>query len=87
MDLFREWDEDNNGHVTRKEFNKAMRLLGFEVADAEIDLLFDSWDPNGSGVLEFPELNEQLRRGAEVILAHELQDGAAGVIETERPER
>ena len=30
---------------------------------AEIESLFDSWDPDKSGVLELDELQKQLRRG------------------------
>ena len=30
IDLFREWDENGDGMVTRKEFHKAMPLLGLE---------------------------------------------------------
>ena len=28
MDLFREWDDDGNGEVSKKEFRKAMKMLG-----------------------------------------------------------
>ena len=83
IDLFREWDEDNNGKVTRAEFHKAMPLLGLDVPAAELDALFDSWDPDGSGILEQSEVQKQLRRGAEITLAADLQDGAVA-IETER---
>ena len=31
MDLFREWDEDGDGHITRKEFRSAMVRMGLEV--------------------------------------------------------
>ena len=47
---------------------------------ADIDALFDSWDPDGSGSLEMSELNKQLRR--EVELDARLQAGAMGKIET-----
>ena len=36
IDLFREWDEDGNGSVTKKEFRKAMPMLGLEVPVAEV---------------------------------------------------
>ena len=32
IDLFREWDEDGDGTVSKKEFRKAMPLLGLEVS-------------------------------------------------------
>ena len=48
IDLFREWDEDGDGTVSKKEFRKAMPLLGLDVPKKEIDALFDEWDPDGS---------------------------------------
>ena len=44
LDLFRSWDADGDGEVTRAEFHKAMPALGLDVPKAEIDKLFDSWD-------------------------------------------
>ena len=44
MDLFREWDVDGDGEVTKKEFRKAMAVLGFEVSRAVMDEVFDSFD-------------------------------------------
>ena len=37
IDLFREWDADGNGKVTRDEFHKAMGQLGFDAPAADID--------------------------------------------------
>ena len=66
IDLFREWDTDGNGKVSRAEFHKAMEELKFNVPAEEIDKLFDEWDPDGSGMLEMNELQSQLRRTAEI---------------------
>ena len=63
VDLFREWDTDGNGKVSREEFHKAMAALHFDVPAAEIDALFDAWDPDGSGLLELDELMQLLKRG------------------------
>ena len=82
VDLFREWDEDGNGSVSKKEFRKAMPLLGFDAPRAQIDQLFDSFDPDGGGAISIDELNKALRRGGEVKLAADLQAGARGKIET-----
>jgi len=68
IDLFREWDEDGDGTVSKKEFRKAMPLLGLEVPRKEVDALFDEWDPDGSGSLTLKELEKQLRRGGEIQL-------------------
>ena len=65
IDLFREWDEDGNGVVSRKEFRKAMPLLGLQVPRPDVDALFDSWDPDGSGELSLRELSQRLKRRVE----------------------
>ena len=64
MDLFREWDENGDGNVSKKEFRRAMGLLGFDVPKTEIDALFDAFDPDGSGAMEFKELQKMLRHTA-----------------------
>ena len=40
-----------------------MPMLGFEATKKEIDDLFDSWDPDGGGTLDFKELQRALMRG------------------------
>ena len=54
---------------------------GLEVAEPEVDKLFDAMDPDGSGSLTLSELNKQLRTKVELDAA--LQAGAAGEIATE----
>ena len=66
IELFREWDEDGDGVVSRKEFRKAMPLLGLQVPRPDVDALFDSWDPDGSGELTLRELSQRLKRRVEV---------------------
>ena len=46
---------------------------------AEVDALFDEWD-DGSGRLDYQEINKTLRRGADVQLAANMQAGAMGEI-------
>ena len=82
IDLFKEWDEDGDGVVTKKEFRRAVPMLGLDPvpSKADIDALFDQWDPDGSGNIDFKELNKILRKSAEG-LDPSLQAGAAGKIE------
>ena len=47
IDLFRDWDDDENGRVDKKEFRKAMKALGLDVPRKEVDGLFDTFDPDG----------------------------------------
>ena len=61
LDLFREWDSDGDGEISRKEFHAAMPALGLEVPKEAIDELFNAWDNDGGGALEFKELQKILR--------------------------
>lgn len=60
MDLFRSWDADGDGEVSRKEFHKAMPALGLEVPKADVDILFNTWDSDGGGSLAYKELKRIL---------------------------
>ena len=61
LDLFRSWDADGDGEVSRKEFQKAIPALGYtEVPKDVIDELFDSWDVDGGGSLAYKELKKLL---------------------------
>ena len=60
MDLFRSWDQDGDGEVSRKEFHRAVPALGLEVPKADIDALFNAWDKDGGGNLSYKELKKIL---------------------------
>ena len=60
LDLFREWDANGDGQVSKKEFRKAMPLLGIDLPVKAIDELFDQHDPDKSGVMELNELQKML---------------------------
>ena len=66
IDLFRQWDEDASGAIDKDEFRRAVKLMGFDflASDTEIDMVFNSLDVDSSGMLEYKELNKQLRIGA-----------------------
>ena len=66
IDLFRSWDDDGDGTVSKEEFRRAIFTLGLEppgsttqAQNAHIGALFDAFDPDGSGSIEM----EELRRG------------------------
>ena len=84
VDLFREWDDDNSGTVSREEFRCGMAQMGLEAAAEEVDKVFDAFDPDGSGSVELKEFERLLRRGSSVTLNTSLQAGGAGAIETKR---
>ena len=56
IDLFREWDDDGNGALDKKEMRAAVAALGYEAPKFAIDELFDMIDVDKSGWIEFHEL-------------------------------
>jgi hypothetical protein len=50
--LFSAWDENGDGRVSRREFRRAVTLFGLKATRADIDSLFESFDPDGSGSIE-----------------------------------
>ena len=64
IDLFRSWDENGDGKVTRAEFHKAMKELGLRVTKDSIDSIFTRWDKDGGGELSLPEMSKILRMAA-----------------------
>ena len=65
MDLFRKWDEDGDGQVSRAEFVRAMAALKIEVTDDEVDAVWRIFDRDGSGSVDFREVQRELHRAKE----------------------
>ena len=61
IDLFRDWDLDNDALISEDEFSRALYELGFRVPKSALTRLFDELDMNGDERLSFSELNEWLR--------------------------
>ena len=51
-----------HGAVMKKEFGRAMPVLGLHVPKGAADELFERLDPHGSGSIEYETLDEQLIR-------------------------
>ena len=68
IDLFNEWDRNNDGELSRAEFYEGIARLGLEVDEAEANTLFDSWDLDSSGTLSIAELHRILRRGGRAAI-------------------
>ena len=77
IDLFRDWDDDGNGKVDKKEFRKAMKALGLDVPRKDVDGLFDTFDPDSGGSIDYGELNKALKR--KVTLDPSMQAGAVPI--------
>jgi hypothetical protein len=68
LDLFRRWDVDGDGTVRKVEMRRAVASLGIEAPPSAIDALFDSFDRDAGGGIEYKELCRVLRREAETEL-------------------
>ena len=63
VDLFRSWDTDASGSVTKKEFRKGIAsALKVEPTLEELAALFAFLDPDGSGSIDYRELDAKLHR-------------------------
>jgi len=78
IDLFRDWDEDGSGLIDKDEFFKAMAPLGIDVSREEANDLFDEFDKDLSGEIEFRELNKMLRQRVSVKRGAAKAAGPAG---------
>ena len=62
VDFFRELDADGSGELTKKEFAKHIKALGFTAATLEEINEVWSWiDKSGDGAVPFAELDKKLR--------------------------
>ena len=75
IDLFRGWDDDGSGTISKAEFRKALVALGVTASKEDLNSLFDTLDNDGSGTLEYNELNKALRR--QTTLDPKLQAGCS----------
>lgn len=54
-EAFNVMDEDKNGWLSREEVNKAMKDLGMDLPDDEMEEHFKSADANGDGKIDLEE--------------------------------
>ena len=62
IDLFRDWDDNGDGAIDKKEFRKAIAALGYDVKKKEADAAFDMLDDTGDGFIEYGELKTALSK-------------------------
>ena len=62
IDLFRDWDEDGDGTISRGEFGKVMPVLGIKVSKQDMNELFSMFDQDGSGLIDYSELSSLLQQ-------------------------
>ena len=72
LDLFRKWDVNNDGLISRREFRDGMSHLSLISDPEEAARLFDKYDDDHNGSLSFAELHARLRQKADAVGAYEL---------------
>ena len=79
LDLLREWDSNGDKRVGRREFRKAVASLelGF-CAPGDADAVFELFDEDRSGYLDFRELASHLKPGSIARNRHALRQSAGG---------
>ena len=82
LDLLKTWDTNGSGDVSKREFRRAIKALGFVegCGDREIDAVFDEIDEDGSGKVDYHELNRKVREaaGLQAVAKHKLRRTAGG---------
>lgn len=53
--LFTQFDTDNSGVITKPNIIEAMKKIGHEITNAELDEIMKEHDIAGNGVLSFDE--------------------------------
>lgn len=64
MDLLEAWDTNKDRKISKKEFNAFLVGNGFIVSRLDADALFDQFDEDGSGQLDYVELVKGARKAA-----------------------
>ena len=62
IDIFRAWDDDGSGTVFKREFGRALPMLGLHVDKKQAGELFDVFDDDQSGSIDYAEINKKLRK-------------------------
>lgn len=94
VDLFRAWDSDGSGMIDKREFGLALGSLVPDASPEVCNALFDVFDVDRSGTLEYYEIHQKLRaggRGAQrkqmapqrlTSRIHAMQDDVVGRVRT-----
>ncbi|VFQ92063.1 unnamed protein product [Cuscuta campestris] len=59
-EAFELFDTDGSGTIDAKELNVAMRALGFEMTEEQIEQMIADVDKDGSGAIDFDEFEHML---------------------------
>ena len=72
--LFASIDVDNSGQIDKNEFGKAIIALGFVAGRDDIAKVFDGLDEDGSGQIEYKELQQILKAPEKAVRPPSAED-------------
>ena len=75
IDLLRGWDKDGDGIVSKPEFVKALKTLGFKFELETAAQLFAEFDADGSGEIDLKELKRKILEADKVVETRRDVDG------------
>lgn len=62
QDVFEAWDKDKNKLLDKREFRDFLSAIGFMVPKEASDAVFDEFDDDGSGFIDYSEFVRQARK-------------------------
>ncbi|OAF65807.1 hypothetical protein A3Q56_06478 [Intoshia linei] len=66
--IFRSFDQDEKGSLSRSEFNRGISLSGFNTNNAEINAVFDFIEESKSGFITFAQFKDALKLKRKVLM-------------------
>ena len=60
QDLFKSWDTNNDGRVSKIEFAKGLSSLNWDAPKETVEALFNHMDKDKSGYLDYKELQKTI---------------------------
>lgn len=64
IEVFRDWDQDGNGTISKMKFRSALAQLGVVAPQPVYDKLFNSFDSEGTGFIKTRELTHLLHKSS-----------------------
>ena len=59
--MLKQWDAKGKGEFSKAQMRLNLRQAGFQVSSAACDALFDAWDEDGGGSLDFEDFLGQVK--------------------------
>ena len=59
--LFRNFDNDGDGRISKQEFLKMLSSLGYTISHQEVSQMVNSFDQNGDGEMDYSEFMNMVK--------------------------